>query len=480
LFSTINVTADLRDELRTVFIFQFLTDEQLDALCSNGSVHTVGPGPVAREGEPASFFYVFLDGGEVVATKRSGGRDVELHRTSELGTYFGAISSSTHVHDVTVRMTLQSRLFVVEAESFARFTQSWWPIAMHLLDTSVARSLSQRQLLGLQERQHALATMTAGLTHQLNNPAAATVRAVADLRDSMAESDRNLRALAMTAPEALGDLLDIRASITSLVATPSPLSPLETADREEALDDWLARRGIADSWRYTSTFVDAGFDEEWLERIETAVTAATLECAVSWIKQFVDTEMRVREISEAGARIATLVNGVKPYSQMDRGPYQCIDIHEMLRSTVLMFGDKIAMADKGKPITLVKDLDFSLPEIHCYPADLNQVWTNLISNALYAMDGHGTLTVRTLRDGDAMVRVEICDDGPGIPQHILGRIFDPFFTTKPVGSGSGLGLDLAWRVVVNRHHGHITVQSEPGDTRFIVCLPLEAPAPDPG
>lgn len=361
------MTADLRDGLRTVFIFQFLTDEQLDALCSTGSVHTVGPGPVAREGEPASFFYVFLDGGEVVATKRSGGRDVELHRTSELGTYFGAISSSAHVHDVTVRMTLRSRLFVVEAESFARFTQSWWPIAMHLLDTSVARSLSQRQLLGLQERQHALATMTAGLTHQLNNPAAATVRAVADLRDSMAESDRNLRALAMTAPEALGDLLDIRAGITSLTATPSPLSPLKTADREEALDDWLARRGIADSWRYTSAFVEAGVDEEWLERIETAVTAATLECAVSWIKQFVDTEMRVREISEAGGRIAALVSGVKPYSQMDRGPYQCIDIHEMLRSTVLMFGDKIAMADKGKPVTLVRTSIFLYPKYIAIP-----------------------------------------------------------------------------------------------------------------
>lgn len=140
-----------------------------------------------------------------------------------------------------------------------------------------------------------------------------------------------------------------------------------------------------------------------------------------------------------------------------------------------MFGDRIGTA--GKPVTLVKDLDQMLPELHCYPADLNQMWTNLIDNALYAMNGRGTLTVRTRREGKSMIRVEICDDGPGIPHDIIDRIFNPFFTTKPVGEGPGLGLDLAWRIVVDRHRGQISVHSTPGDTRFIVCLPLEAPAP---
>lgn len=464
----------LKDELRTVFLFEFLTDEQLDALGGNGTITTVEAGLVCREGEPAQAFYVLLDGGDVVVTKRSGGQDVELHRTSEHGTYFGAISGCGSVYDVTVRVTRPSRLFMVDAEFFALFMQTVWPVAVHLLESSAVGGLRQRQLLGLQERQHALATITAGLTHQLNNPAAATVRAVADLRDSMAESHRNLGVLAVTAPEALPALLALQAEVDG-AWTATTLSPLEVADREDAIDEWFADHGITDSWRYAATLVEAGLDVGWLNRVAAAVEPASLECAISWLKQVLDIEMRIREIAEAGSRIATLVNGAKPYSQMDRGPYQCIDVHEMLRSTVLMFGDRVATV--GKPVTLVKDLDQSLPELHCYAADLNQVWTNLIDNALYAMNGHGTLTVRTRREGDAMIRVEICDDGPGIPDDIRDRIFNPFFTTKPVGEGPGLGLDLVWRVIVDRHRGHISVQSTPGDTRFIVCLPLEAPAP---
>ena len=464
----------LKDELRTVFLFEFLTDEQLDALGSHGTITTVEAGPVCQEGEPAQSFYVLLDGGDVVLTKRSGGQDVELHRTSERGTYFGAISGCGSVYDVTVRVTRPSRLFVVAADFFARFMQTVWPVAVHLLESHAIGGLRQRQLLGLQEKQHALATLTAGLTHQLNNPAAATVRAVADLRDSLAEAHRNLGVLAVTDPHALPALLALQADIAGSTAV-VPLSPLEVADREDAIDDWFGEHGIDDSWRYAPTLVEAGLDVSWLDRVATIVAPASLECAISWLKQLIDSDMRIREIAEAGTRIAALVNGAKPYSQMDRGPYQCIDVHEMLRSTVLMFGDRVATA--GKPVTLVKDLDQLLPELHCYPADLNQVWTNLIDNALYAMNGRGTLTVRTRREGESMIRVEICDDGPGIAPDIIDRIFNPFFTTKPVGEGPGLGLDLAWRIVVDRHRGHISVHSTPGDTRFIVCLPLQAPAP---
>lgn len=464
----------LKDELSTVFLFEFLTDEQLDALGSNGIITTVDAGPVCLEGGPAQSFYVLLDGGDVVTTKRSGAQDVELHRTSERGTYFGAISGGGTVYDVTVRVTRPSRLFVVAADYFARFMQTVWPVAVHLLESTAIGGLRQRQLLGLQEKQHALATLTAGLAHQLNNPAAATVRAVADLRESLAEGHRNLGVLAGTQPHALPALLAIQADLAESSAA-ATLSPLEVADREDEIDTWFIDHGIDDSWRYASTLVEAGLDVGWLNRVAAAVDPASLECAVSWLKQFVDSQMRIREIAEAGARITAVVNGAKPYSQMDRGPYQCIDVHEMLRSTVLMFGDKIAMM--GHPVNLVKDLDQTLPELHCYPADLNQVWTNLIDNALYAMNGRGTLTVRTRREGEAMIRVEICDDGPGIPHDIIDRIFNPFFTTKPVGQGPGLGLDLVWRIVVDRHRGHISVRSMPGDTRFIVCLPLEAPAP---
>jgi signal transduction histidine kinase len=160
---------------------------------------------------------------------------------------------------------------------------------------------------------------------------------------------------------------------------------------------------------------------------------------------------------------------------MDRAEYQSANVHELLFSTVkTIFGDKLG---KDKPVALHWEKDTSLPELLCYPGDLNQVWTNIIDNAIQAMNGHGNLTIRTMRENETTVRVEICDDGPGIPEDIQERIFTPFFTTKPFGEGTGLGLDLAWRIVVEKHHGNLSVQSQPGDTRFIVCLPLEAPAP---
>jgi len=174
----------------------------------------------------------------------------------------------------------------------------------------------------------------------------------------------------------------------------------------------------------------------------------------------------MNEIEDSTTRISTLVSAAKQYSQMDRAPYQVLDIHELLDSTLLMLGRKITDG-----VTVVKDYDRSLPLVPVYGAELNQVWTNIIDNALQAMVGEGTLTVRTMRDNDDVV-VEIADTGPGIPDDIVGRIFEPFFTTKPFGEGTGLGLDISWRIVVNKHHGDLSVVSQPGDTRFRVRLPL--------
>ncbi|WP_369807421.1 sensor histidine kinase [Mycobacterium sp. E3305] len=186
----------------------------------------------------------------------------------------------------------------------------------------------------------------------------------------------------------------------------------------------------------------------------------------------------MNQILEASKRISALVADAKQYSQLDRAPFQVANIHELLRSTLVMFADRLTKdGSKGtKAITLVKDFDQSLPEIPCYPGDLNQVWTNIIDNAIAAMrDTGGTLTVRTCREGENMVRVEICDTGPGVPEEAREHIFEPFFTTKPFGEGTGLGLDLAFNIVVKKHRGDLRVESVPGDTRFIVLLPLEVP-----
>jgi len=478
----------LPSELRSLFLFEKLNDTQLQTLCDNGHIAVFEPGPVCIEGDPATCFYVMLDG-ELVMSKRSGGVDIQTGRTSQRGVYCGAwsayIPGEEHIYEASVRVTKPSRFFVLDADAFAAFMQSEFPMAVHLLEGHKVGGRRQSQIIGQREKLLALGTITAGLTHQLNNPAAATARAVADLREGVGHMRHKLAMVAEAkfTPEALRVLVSMQDEVAEQVAKSrdTELTALETSDREDQIGDWLEDHGIASAWDYAPTFVEAGLDTDWLERVSAVVdevdATASLQSAIGWLKYTIDNELRMNEIAEASKRISALLADAKQYSQMDRGAYQSANVHELLRSTIMMFGDRIGTQGKGKGVTLVKDMDKTLPELQCYPGDLNQVWTNLIDNAIQAMNGQGTLTIRTARENEQMIRVEICDDGPGIPEDIIDRIFTPFFTTKPFGEGTGLGLDLAWRIVVEKHAGNMSVQSKPGDTRFIVCLPLVAPAP---
>jgi signal transduction histidine kinase len=476
----------LPDELRTLFLFEALSDEQLATLCENGHIQAFEPGPIVVEGDPATCLYVLLDG-ELVMSKRSAGVDIVTNRTSQRGVYCGAWSAYMpgveHVYEASVRVTTPSRFFVLDAGAFARFMQSEFPMAVHLIEGHMVGGLRQRQIIGQREKLLALGQLSAGLTHQLNNPAAATARAVADLRDRVAGMRRKLAMLAngKVTPEALRVMVSIQEEVAEQVAKSKSmeLTALEASDREDQIGDWLENHGISSAWDYAPTFVDAGLDTDWLERVSASVdevdASASLQGAIGWLRYTIETELLMTQIVEASKRISALLAGAKQYSQMDRAPYQTADIHELLHSTLMMFGDKIG---KDSTVKLVKEYDKSLPELLCYPGDLNQVWTNIIDNAIQAMDGSGTLTVRTMWENEEMIRVEICDDGPGIAKDVVDKIFNPFFTTKPFGEGTGLGLDLARRIIVEKHHGDLRVKSEPGNTQFVVLLPLVAPAPE--
>jgi signal transduction histidine kinase len=260
----------------------------------------------------------------------------------------------------------------------------------------------------------------------------------------------------------------LQAEAVDRVAKAESLSALESADREDEIGDWFESHGVERGWDLAPTYVQAGVDVAWLDGFAASVGPDTLEVAVRWLNYSLETELLMSEIEDATNRISTLVGAARQYSQLDRGPFQVVDVHYLLDSTLVMMSAKI-----GPNITVVKDYDRSIPLLHVYAAELNQVWTNLIDNAVQAMDGSGTLTIRTsLSEVDAVV--EIGDTGPGIPADVLPRVFEPFFTTKPVGEGTGLGLDISWRIVVNRHHGDLSVTSEPGDTRFVVRIPLNA------
>jgi signal transduction histidine kinase len=483
------------DELRSLFLFESLNDEQLAVLCSNGHIQQYDPGPICVEGEAATCFYVLIDG-ELTMSKLSGGEDIETNRTSQRGVYCGAWRAFTggkqKSYDASVHVIKPSRFFVMDAPVFAQFMRDQFPMAVHLLDGIAVGTDRTRRIIDNREKLLALGRLSAGLTHQLNNPAAAISRAAADLRGRVAGMRHKLAMLAdgTITPEALSALVRLQERVAEQVAKSASqhLSALETSDREDAVGDWLEDHGIDGGWDIAPTFVEGGIDTDWLERISAVsqeLATASLEEAIRWINYTIESELLMNQVLEASKRISALVADAKQYSQMDRAPFQVANVHDLLHSTMVMFADRLTKdgskdAVKDTPaITVVKDFDRSIPEIPCYPGDLNQVWTNIIDNALAAMrDKGGTLTVRTCRYGEKMIRVEICDTGPGIPADIREHIFEPFFTTKPFGEGTGLGLDLAFNIVVKKHRGDLRVESVPGDTRFIVLLPLEPPVAD--
>ncbi len=464
-------------EIGTLFLFEKLTPEQLGRLCCDGQVELFEAGPVYTEGDPATCFYVMIEG-TVVLSRRVGGDDVEVSRTSQRGVYTGAMQAyiGDRVQQVylnSMRVTEPTRFFVLPAETFANIMSEWFPMAVHLLEGLFFGSKSTQLAISQRERLLALGSLSAGLTHELNNPAAAAVRATSALRERVAKMRHKLRVISAGKypREALANLIDIQERTAERVAKAPSLSPLEASDREDALTDWLDDHDITESWQIAPTFVQAGLDIEWLDQVAAAVDAEILPSAIGWLNYTVETELLMTEIEDSTTRVSNLVGAAKQYSQLDRAPYQVVDVHELLDSTLLMLAGKF-----GDRIKIVKEYDRTLPKIPAYPAELNQVWTNLIDNAVSAMessDGTGTLTVRTALERDQLM-VEFRDTGPGVPQEIRGRIFDPFFTTKPVGEGTGLGLDISWRIVVNKHHGTLQVESVPGDTRFQVLLPLTA------
>ena len=373
------------DELRSLFLFESLSGDQLDRLCRGGRVGLFEPVALFAEGEPATCLYVLLDG-EIALSKRSGGVDIETIRTTQRGAYFGAWSAfleEEQTYETSARVTQRSRLFMIDATSLGEFLRTEFPMACHFLVGSTLGRFNQNRIVGPHDRLIQLAHLTAGLTHELNNSAA----------DSLTVAHG--------------------------------LSPLQKSDREEVLGEWLDGRGVDDGWGHPAG-VGAGHAGQ-------AVLAA------------------------------------RPGPLRRRRPAVAADRH---------IGDALAHARSGDHgAHRLRRRGAAHPLLS--PAELNQVWTNLIDNAVWAMRSNGaagaTLTVRTRRQGEC-ARVEVCDSGPGVPDELKSRVFDPFFTTRPVGEGTGLGLDFAARTV-DKHRGSLWVESTPGDTRFIALLPLEAAVP---
>ncbi|WP_375484197.1 ATP-binding protein [uncultured Jatrophihabitans sp.] len=466
------------EELRSLFLFEKLSDDQLDWLCQHGKVERYEPGWIYREGEPGRCFFVLVEG-SVAMSRQVGGDNVEITRTDEPGVYAGAWSAYlgdrvSQDYPASLRALSSVRLYVLGAHDFADLMRDWFPMPVHLLEGLFFGSRNTQQVINQRERLLALGSLSAGLTHELNNPAAAAVRATSSLRERVSGMRHKLGMIAegRMDREGLQMLVHLQDIAVERVAKANTkdLNPLEVSDREDEMSDWFEDHDIDGGYELAPVFVAAGLDIEWLDRVAGKTDAATLGSAVRWLNYALETELLMNEIEDATGRITTLVGAAKQYSQMDRGPYQVVDVHELLDSTLVMLSRKI-----GSDVRVVKEYDRSVPDVPVFAAELNQVWTNIIDNALQAMDGAGTLTLRTSRVEDDL-QVEIANTGPQIPEDVKARIFEPFFTTKAVGEGTGLGLDISWRIVVDRHHGDLSVHTGPDETSFVVRVPLSGPA----
>jgi signal transduction histidine kinase len=456
------------EELRGIELFTGLTDDQLAELATGGDEVPFEPGDVLfTEGEHADEWWVLL-AGSLDLVRKVGREDVVVARMDVPGRWAGGFRAwdDNGIYLATGRGATPGRVLRLDAPRLRELVNHWFPLAGHLISGLHRTARSIESTVRQRDALVTLGTLAAGLAHEINNPAAAASRTVDDLGHCC---DALLEALARLARDDITSaqfsaLDDLRRSTIA----PGPLDALALADRESELATWLEGHGVPDVWGLASALVTGGIDAAWCERAHGALGDEALVPGLEWVSATISSKTLLSELKDAVRRISDLVAAVRSYSQMDRASAQRTDVREGLESTLTMLGHKL----KGG-VTVEREYA-DLPEIEAYAGELNQVWTNLIDNAVDAMDGVGTLTVRT-SGADEWVVVEIADTGPGMPADVAARAFEPFFTTKDVGKGTGLGLDIARRIVVERHAGLIDIDSpahEGKGTVMRVSLPL--------
>jgi signal transduction histidine kinase len=460
-------------ELRGIDLFEELSDADLERWAAAAEVREVAAGTiVVEQGAHADKLVLLLDGVIQAISIDDRGRPEPVGR-HVAPTWMGAIPVLTE-GDVGVRMQAETdvRVATIPARPFVDLVLEYRTVHRRIL-RQVRPVMSRVTALAQnRERLAGLGKMAAGLAHELNNPAAAARRAASDLTETLDVLASVIGAFVdagIERAEAV-ELVEMQREALARAADATPLSSLDAADAEDELLEALEDLGVPEAWRLAEPLAAAGVDREWLTRLQGLAGPAT-GAALGWIAASLTARGLASQLCESTDRMSRLVAAVKSYAYMDRGELVETDLHEGLETTLVVLGHKL----KKTMIDVQRDYDRSLPKVIVRGPELNQVWTNLLDNAIAALGDKGTITVSTRRDGDSAV-VEIADDGPGIPAEVLDRIFDPFFTTKGVGNGSGLGLDTARRIVEERHRGSLAVQSQPGATAFSVRLPLEATA----
>ena len=458
----------LREDLRAIGVFADLPEDQLTWLAERMIDRRVEAGEVlARPGDPVRFMNVILEG--EIAVRREGDSGPALY-IGHAGNVTGALPYSRLAsYPGTVRAVVPTRLLQLHRDLFPEMVQQMPLLAQRLVAIMSDRIRESARLDVQREKMAALGKLSAGLAHELNNPAAAAQRAAVGLREALVTvREASLRLGRHSLSQEQRELIAAFEREAIEHKNTAPADPLEQSDREQAIIDWLERHQVPEAWKVAPVLADSGVDLPKLEGLVAGVAEGPLPDILKRSSSLLSVFKLTVEIETSTRRISDLVGAIKEYSYRDQAPLQEVDIHHGLENTLTILGHWLK-----RGVTVVREYDPSLPRVCAYGSELNQVWTNLIDNAIGAMHGEGEIHIRTVREGDCVV-VEIGDNGPGIPKEIQPRIFEPFFTTKPVGEGTGLGLDTVYRIVTH-HHGDIRVESKPGDTRFRVRLPLAQP-----
>lgn len=460
-------------DLRDIPLFASFTDDELSCFTMPGVYLSAQVGDTLfREGDAPQGLFILLEG-ELEIVKSIGTKEIVL-AVEKTGSFVGEISLLTGMpHNATVRITKQSRILKYDASEFDGLQES--PFIRLLVSTMAERLRSTEQLIHQNEKLAGLGKIAAGLAHELNNPASASLRAAEQLPAQIISLQGFLLKLNRLKLDdgQLEFIFSLQEDLSCRMDNLRILTPLAQSDREDVLVAWMEQHGVEDAWRFASMLVNVEVDVAELERITAKIGTEAIAPVLEWLDGTLNTLDMLSTVQQSSTRIVDLINSVKDYSYMDQSPLQAVNIHDGIENTLKMLNHKLSK------ISVVREYDLTLPRITVYGSELNQVWTNLIDNAIDAMNGAGKLTIRTTQEAERLV-VSIADNGAGIPKEIQSHIFEPFYTTKAIGNGNGIGLDIVWRIITQKHNGSIRVTSEAGNTQFEVSLPFERDDKDRG